>query len=199
MKQTLILLVLAILTLGLSVACSSGDSGPSCDEVCSKMQECAPEENYTECVSSCDAFDAVMRGEVYETMGNCFMDQTCEFLEENGDYCYEAAIAAGDLSTSRSLVERICAKAVSCAPEGTYTQQQCVDDMTGAGEGSDDLYYTLAMFKDSVLDCIGDCMEELSCSELEEGTEGCMSDCGLSFLMDDRSSSGGNSTDGPGD
>ena len=196
MKKAILLASLSMLILGLAAACSSGDSGPSCEDVCSKMQECDTGENYTECLSTCDQFDDVMRSEVYETMGNCFMDQTCEFLQDDEEYCYEAAIAAGDLAASRSMVERMCDKIVSCV-EG-YTQQDCVDDQTGAGEGSDDMYYTLAMFKDSVLDCIGDCMEELSCAELEEGGESCLSDCGLNFMMgDDVTDSGGSNTNTP--
>ena len=202
MKRLIVGLGFAALTLSLTVACSSGSSGPSCEDVCGKMQECDPEENYTECVATCDEFSGVMRYGVYEALGNCYMNETCVFLEDNADYCYEAAMAQGSLAASRSLVERMCETMAPCVPDGNYTQQDCVDDLTGASEeSSDDMYYTMSMFTDAVLDCIGDCVEESSCADLmENGAEDCMGDCGLDFIMsgeDVTDSGGGSSTNTP--
>ena len=199
MKRLCVGLGLATLILSLTVACSSGSSGPSCEDVCGKMQECDPEENYTECVATCDEFSGVMRDGVYEALGNCYMDQTCVFLAANEDYCFEAAMAEGSLPASRSLIERVCETVVPCVDDENYTQQDCVDDQTGASEGfSDDMYYTMSMFSDAVLDCIGDCVEETACVDLlENGVEDCMDDCGLDFIMsgDDVTNPGTNSPD----
>ena len=184
MKIIISLSLTAILSLGLAVACSSGSSGPSCEDVCNKMVECDPLENYTECVGSCGDFEGVMRDGVYEALGDCFMENTCEFLEANDEYCFEAAMAKGSLPAALSLIEQICTKFVSCDTQGAYTQQQCIDDMTGAGEGSDDMYYVMSMFSDSVLDCIGTCVEGTDCGALAENDpEACFDECGLGFMV----------------
>ncbi len=181
MKTIVSLSLIALLSLSLAVACSSGSSGPSCEDVCNKMVECDPLENYTECVSSCDEFEDVMRDGAYEALGNCYMDNTCVFLEANGEYCLEAAIAQGSLPASLSLIEQICTKFVSC-DTGAYTQQQCIDDMTGADEGID-MYHYMSMFSDSVLDCIGTCVDGADCGALaDDGPMICFDECGLGFI-----------------
>ena len=186
MKRFFILSLLALFSLGLAVACGGGSSGPSCEDVCTKVNECDSTEDYSECLTMCDMLKDVMRDDVYETLGDCTMEQTCSFMEENGDYCFEAAMAEGSLPAARSLVERMCVAIAACDTTGNYTQQQCVDDMTGVGEGSDDLYYSMSMFKDSVLDCVGKCVEDESCDDLANGSaEDCMTNCGLGFESSD--------------
>ncbi|MBW2700974.1 MAG: hypothetical protein JRF33_09160 [Deltaproteobacteria bacterium] len=184
MKRFFILSLLALFSLGLAVACGGGSSGPSCEDVCTKVSECDSTEDYNECLSMCDMFKEVMRDEAYQALGDCTMEQTCAFMEENGDYCFEAAMAEGSLTAARSLIERICTTMAACDTTGNYTQQQCVDDMT-SGE-NDDLDSAMSIFKDSVLDCVADCVENESCTDLAEGSaQDCMTTCGLVVFSSD--------------
>ncbi|MDY0063243.1 MAG: hypothetical protein RBU45_25780 [Myxococcota bacterium] len=94
-------------------------------------------------------------------------------------------MAEGDIAPVEALFTRICEKAVSCSDEPGYTVQACLEEFTGANGGSDDMYTSMAMFKPSVLDCVGDCIEGKSCDALteEEGLWDCFSACGLDFMF----------------
>lgn len=184
MKTLSCLTALALVSLFVFAACGEPSSGPTCAQVCDKMNECDPEEDLVECNSMCASFSDVMRASAYEALGDCYMEQTCDFLNQNGDYCFGQAMDEGDIAPVEALFERICEKAVSCAIEPGYTVQACLDEFTGANGGSDDMYISMAMFKPSVLDCVGDCIEAASCDALaEDGITTCFGTCGLDFML----------------
>jgi len=184
MKTFLFLMTLVSLTF--FAACGESSSGPSCAEVCDKMVECQIESDLTECTSMCDAFRDAMRPAAYQALGDCYMEQTCAFLQENDDYCFGQAMNEGDLAAVDRLFDRMCAKIVPCVDNPEYTEQACIDELTGAGEGSDDMYYSLSLLKASALDCLGDCVEATTCADLgdEEWFTTCSSSCGLGFMVE---------------
>jgi len=184
MKTFSCLTALALLSPTFFAACGNPSSGPTCAQVCDKMHECDAQEDLVECNSMCASFSDVMRAGAYKALGECYMEQTCDFLEQNNDYCFGQAMSEGDLAPVDALFARICAKAVPCSDEQDYTEQDCIDELTGASGGSDDMYYSMGMFKASVLDCVADCIETTGCEALlEKGTTPCFSTCGLDFLF----------------
>ncbi len=186
MRTFACLSALALLSMTLFAACGDDSSGPTCGEVCAKMVECGEEQDVAECTSMCDDFSAVMRSSAYEALGDCYMENSCDFLDQNSDYCFGQAAAKGDIGPVEDLFERMCTKMVSCGDNPDYTVQDCLDEFSGANGGSDDMYASMALFKASVLDCVGDCMEAADCAALfEDGMTDCFSSCGLAFMMSD--------------
>ena len=179
MKTFISLSLLAFLSLGLTVACSSGSSGPTCDEVCAKMVECEIESNSAECLSMCAIFKDAWRDDVYAELGDCFMENTCEVLNQDEDLCFAQAEAKGSIAAAKALYEDLCAKWVEC--EDTWTQEQCVQEME---DDHSDGYLAIGMFTDSVLNCMSDCVDGLTCAEALDGPS--MGDCaeGCNFLID---------------
>ena len=181
MKTIISLSLIALLSLSLAVACSSGSAGPSCEDICNKALECDSVTELTECLNECPRTIDMYRDEVWSALGNCLLESTCEELEANEDNCYEQALAKGSLPAALSTIERLCAKEISCDSQGTLTLQQCIDDSTGADGDPSFIYQFMSLLSDSVLDCIGTCVEGKDCTELASGDVDCFAECGVDF------------------
>jgi len=179
MKTILGMSLLAIFCLRLIVACG-GSSDPSCEDVCNKMIECEKESNLTECLSECALFKDALRSDVYAELGDCFMENTCATLnaDEDGDMCFRQAMTQGSTTAGAALVDDLCVKYVECDDSGTLTQEDCVSQFIAGQEGA---IAQIGMFKDSVLDCFVDCINGLTCEEVEDDNsmEACSQNCGL--------------------
>ena len=110
------------LCLALLVASCGGNSGPSCQDVCTKMSGCDANNDMTECLDMCGQFKQVMRSTVYQTLGDCYMDTACAALEANSDMCMAAAMAKIPAGAADRLISGLCTKMVSCDETGTTTK-----------------------------------------------------------------------------
>lgn len=183
-RWSLIAVTVTLAATGLALAGCGDDGRPSCSEVCDKVVECDPGGSKTECVEDCDDMKAVIRTSSFETLGNCMLDTSCSEILGNEDVCIEEALATAPAGAADGLVDAMCEKTVECDETGLITLEQCRAYMEGE-EAS--LFDVLALFKDSVLDCVSDCFSGASCSELDTISDTCLVNCDAVFgtSMDD--------------
>ncbi len=189
------LMLTTMVGVGLALALAGcGSDGPSCSAVCAKVVECYPEDSETDCLQQCDAFKDVLRSSVYEKLGNCMLDTSCAELEQNGDICMEQAAAGVSTKPVDELFEDMCRKMVECDASGELTVEACLDRMQSEMA---EAYGMMAMFNNSVLDCIGSCFNKADCAELDDATEACMEQCGLDVFMAEDEEGGGSDSPEP--
>ena len=174
------LLMLSLASLG-AFACS-GNPGPSCTEVCVKMVSCQVETSQNECETMCEDMKPLMRSSVWSYLGDCYMETDCATLAANDDVCFAGAISAAPAGAADGLISDLCDKMVSCDQSGTLTKPDCVAEMSGSGGDSLEM---IGMFKDSLLDCMGDCVGGVACEDVEDSFSTCSLQCGLSIFSDD--------------
>ncbi len=159
-------------------ACSS-DNGPSCDEVCAKIQECNPDDA-GDCLDQCASVKNIMRESVYNSMGNCYLDMSCDALNADDNVCMVNAMSEIPDGVVDGFIGDLCDKMISCAATGT--KDECVSKMKE--EGGDSIQMA-GMFKDSILDCTSECFAAKDCSALDGAMEDCMKQCGMNFKVPD--------------
>ena len=179
MKKNISLSLLAFFSLSLNVACGEGSSVPSCEDLCNKWVECGEDENkLPKCLSDCSTFfENVLRDEVFAELANCTMELSCEASQEETNVCLSRAWAKGSTAAAMGMMEKVCTKDVECDDTNTITQESCVSEM----ETRDDLLAAFGVFKDSVLDCFADCINDLTCVEAKNSTivNNCQNTCGI--------------------
>jgi hypothetical protein len=163
-------MVLACLCLH---ACSGG-GGLTCEEACGKLVECGQEQDEDRCVEECSEIKGVIRTSSWNELWDCIMEPECSV--HSPDACMQQAAANSPTNGLDTFINDVCTKMVSCEPQ--YTHEQCVADMQ-ENIGND--AWIMNLVKESILQCVSDCIDGLDCSELETGIDACMESCGLNF------------------
>lgn len=181
--KTIPIVLSSLLGFGSLAACGGdGDATVPCAEVCDKLVECDPAEDRTDCMDECAQLRDMLRGDVFDSMGRCMLDLPCESTEEQQQQCMEDAFAEAPEHASDRVLEAMCDRAVECA-EGQMTEEECLEQ--ARQEAGEQLAYMNA-FKDAVLSCLTNCIQDLSCAEVqsEEGFDSCAEQCGIVMAED---------------
>jgi len=143
--------------------------------MCEKQLSCDPSLDSAECLANCAQSQEFMRPNIFLATTRCVLDLECNSDQAND--CMEAALALAPADAADRIVTDMCTAMVRCG-EGQIDMTQCLgyfEDELGEA-----MTY-LGILKDSVIDCLGNCLRALSCEELqsEDAGESCAVTCGV--------------------
>lgn len=176
-----VFLLLAIVSVAVFSACGSSGSGASCDSVCNKVGECLTPSDKTGCLQGCPVMKDSMRSSVFDKAASCILDTPCG-VNFNPDTCLLSGLPDIPASVLSGLAATLCTKANEC--DSQVDVETCKTEFM-----TDNDIQFLRAFKDSVLNCMGDCVSQKTCEQLGQDIEGvsaaCGCSCGIVFFCED--------------
>jgi len=165
-----------VLTLCVT-ACGSDGNGSdlTCADICGKVGDCLTPQDEESCLEDCEGLIDIFRASAWESAASCIMDTPCGD-DFNPEMCLMQAGANEPDSVLDGIATTLCTKGHEC--DDQIVIDDCVDEFKS--DSDTDMFKA---FKDSVHDCVGDCVTDMTCVEIagdiEAATGACMCDCGI--------------------
>lgn len=180
MKKLSIVAVSVIFSavLQFSACGSSGGSSGDCDAVCAKVGECGEPGDQQECLGDCPDMAKIIRSSCWSSAVSCIKETSCG-ANFDANVCLVQAGQSQPDSVIEPLATTLCTKANEC--DSSTDIEECKTSML-----SDPDTALFKIFVDSVLSCIGSCVDGKTCddigTDIESVTAECACGCGISML-----------------
>jgi len=172
LKWTVVIWSLVLSFTGLIASCGGGD-GVNCNEICTKIVECVAGASESECLTDCNLRKELLKSSVWNDAVACIMNTPCAQLEDPEECMIEAAAKVPE-SVVDDFVGKICARMKEC--DSNLDLDQCKTEMKASDEAA-----ILRGLKETVLNCITDCISNTDCS-VSDPMDNCAGQCGIPSL-----------------